>query len=427
MENLTVSPIQKFSKTLPLPGDKSISHRAAMLGAIAKGKTEIRNFLVAEDCLHTVKAFQKMGVETSFQGKDQLTIKGRGLHGLKRPGGPIYLGNSGTSMRLLLGILAGQPFSATVTGDPSLSQRPMRRVVFPLEKMGAAIEGKGGEHFAPLTIRGGVLKGIRYHLPVPSAQVKSAILLAGLYAEGITSVIESSKTRDHTERMLQHFGKKLAVRGLTVSLKGNGELEGSRVAVPGDISSAAFFIVLASALEGSKLIVHNVGVNPTRIGFIRVLKRMGADITLIPKKESREKGEPEGDIEVRGRNLKGTTVLASEIPGLIDELPILMVAGACAKGKTQFQQASELRVKETDRIYSMVTNLRKMGVSIWNESDDVIIDGGKPFHGSTLQSYKDHRTAMSLAVAGRLAQKGKTLIRDVACIRTSFPDFINLI
>jgi len=427
MENLTVTPIQKFSKVRHLPGDKSISHRAVMLGAIAKGKTEIRNFLFAEDCLHTLKAFQKMGLEASFQRKDRLTLWGKGLRGLKRPGGPIYLGNSGTSMRLLLGILAGQSFTATLTGDPSLSQRPMRRVVFPLEKMGAKIEGRGGDLLAPLTVRGGLLKGIRYHLPVPSAQVKSAILLAGLYAEGKTTVIESFKTRDHTERMLQHFGKRLTVKGPTVSVEGGDELKGSSVAVPGDISSAAFFIVLASALEGSKLIVRNVGVNPTRLGLIRVLKRMGADITLIPITVGHGSGEPWGDIEVRGRSLHGTLVPASEIPDLIDEIPILMVAGACATGETLFQQASELRVKETDRIFSMVTNLQKMGVSIRNESDNVIIHGGKPFNGSRLQSFKDHRTAMSLAVAGRLAQKGKTVVGDVACIRTSFPDFINLI
>jgi len=428
-KNLSVSPIHTFSKTLTFPGDKSISHRSVMLGAIAKGKTEIRNFLPAEDCVHTLNAFQKMGIGVIFHGKERLTLYGKGLRGLRRSRGPIYLGNSGTSMRLLLGILAGQHFTTTLSGDPSLSQRPMRRVVLPLKKMGAEIRGRHNDNLAPLTIRGRTLKGIRYPLPIPSAQVKSAILLAGLYAEGKTTVIEPFKTRDHTERMLQQFGKSVSLRGVSASLEGGGELQGSRVDVPGDISSAAFFIILASALEGSQLIVRNIGLNPTRIGFIQVLKRMGAWITLVPKKGTGglKSGEPVGDIEVRGRGLRGTTVTASEIPTLIDELPILMVAGACAKGETLFQQASELRVKETDRIYSMVTNLRKMGVSIRNEKDNVILQGGKPFHGARVDSFKDHRTAMSLAVAGRLSRKGKTTVQDVACIDTSFPGFINLI
>ena len=426
MTQLSISPVGTFEKSLRLPGDKSISHRAVMMGALAKGKTEIRNFLEAEDCLHTLRAFQKMGIEADLQPGKRLVIRGRGLFGLKRPLGLIYLGNSGTSMRLLLGILAGQSFSATLTGDPSLSKRPMRRVVAPLEKMGAHFEGREKNNFAPITVRGGSLHGIRYPLPVASAQVKSAVLLAGLYAKGKTTVVEPVQTRNHTERMLSHFGKKVSVKGLSVSVEGKEDFQGTDVRVPGDISSAAFFIILASALEGAHLWVKEIGLNPTRTGFIDVLKRMGARISVFPKK-GEERGEPTGDIEVRGGDLHGTTVLPSEIPELIDELPILMVAASRAKGKTVFREASELRVKETDRIASMVTNLKKMGIAIWNQKDDVWIDGGKPFHGAVVDSFKDHRTAMSLAVAGRLAQKGKTTIRDVSCIQTSFPEFINLI
>ncbi len=426
MTQLSISPVGTFQKVLRLPGDKSISHRAVMMGALAKGKTEIRNFLEAEDCLNTLRAFQKMGIEVDFQPGKRLVIRGRGLFGLKRPRGLIYLGNSGTSMRLLLGILAGHSFSATLTGDPSLSKRPMRRVVAPLEKMGAHFEGREKNNFAPITVRGGSLHGIRYPLPVASAQVKSAVLLAGLYAKGKTTVVEPVQTRNHTERMLSHFGKKVSVKGLSVSVEGKEDFQGTDVRVPGDISSAAFFIILASALEGAHLWVKEIGLNPTRTGFIDVLKRMGARISVFPKK-GEERGEPTGDIEVRGGDLHGTTVLPSEIPELIDELPILMVAASRAKGKTVFREASELRVKETDRIASMVTNLKKMGIAIWNQKDDVWIDGGKPFHGAVVDSFKDHRTAMSLAVAGRLAQKGKTTIRDVSCIQTSFPEFINLI
>ena len=409
-----------------MPGDKSVSHRSVMLGAIARGKTEIRNFLLAEDCLHTLKAFKALGIEGAFKGKDCIVLNGKGLQGLRRSKKAIYLGNSGTSMRLLSGILAGQPFATTLTGDPSLSQRPMRRVILPLEKMGAKIKAKKDE-FPPLMIQGGSLKGIRYPIPIPSAQVKSAILLAGLYAEGKTTVTESFKTRDHTERMLQEFGKSLALKGLTVSLAGCEELRGARVEIPGDISSAAFFIVLASALRGSQLIVKEIGLNPTRTGFLKVLQRMGAFITLKEDDRGSRSGEPSGEIEIKGAPLHGTIVKASEIPALIDELPILMVAASCAEGKTVFQEASELRVKETDRIYSMVTNLRRMGVSIWNEKDDVVVEGGEPFHGAKVESFKDHRTAMSLTIAGCLAQKGRTTLHDIACIQTSFPGFINLI
>ncbi|MFH1858457.1 MAG: 3-phosphoshikimate 1-carboxyvinyltransferase [Candidatus Omnitrophota bacterium] len=428
IRTLPVSPIRTFSKRMTLPGDKSISHRAVMLGAIAKGSTEIRNFLMAEDCLRTLKAFQKMGIRAEFSGKNRLLLDGKGLRGLRRPRGSIDLGNSGTSMRLLLGILAGQTFCATLKGDASLSQRPMRRVMIPLEKMGARMEAREG-NFPPLSVQGkGVLKAIQFRTPIPSAQVKSAVLLAGLYADGRTTVTEPFKTRDHTERMLQQFGRRLTFQGLSVSVEGQEELEGTRVRVPGDISSGAFFIVLASALEGAALVIRDVGINPTRTEFLRVLKRMGASIAVAAESEcGRSGGEPIGTITVKGSSLHGVRVDAREIPGLIDELPILMVAGACAKGQTIFKGVSELRVKETDRIASMVTNLRRMGVDIWNEKDDVLIQGGKPFHGAHLESYKDHRTAMSLAVAGRLAQKGRTTVRDAACIQTSFPAFINLI
>ena len=397
-----------------------------MLGAIAKGKTEIRNFLLAEDCLHTLSAFKALGIEGTFTGKGRLMLHGKGLRGLRRARRAIYLGNSGTSIRLLSGLLAGKPFATTLTGAPSLSQRPMKRVILPLEKMGATIAARKGE-FPPLTIRGGSLKAICYRTPMPSAQVKSAVLLAALYAEGKTTLIEPFKTRDHTERMFREFGKPLSIEGLSISLVGGEELEGSKIEVPGDISSAAFFIVLASALEGARVMVKDVGLNPTRTAFLNVLRRMGASLRLRERRQQVRAGEPIGEIEVHGTSLHGTTVKASEIPALIDELPILMVAGACADGRTLFQKASELRVKETDRIHSMVTNLRKMGVSIWNERDNVIIEGGKPFYGAKVESFKDHRTAMSLAVAGRLARKGETTVQDASCIQTSFPSFVKLI
>ena len=420
IESLTVSPIRKFSKAFTFPGDKSISHRAVLLGAIAKGKTEIRHFLSAEDCLSTVKAFKRLGIDITSFGKERLVIQGKGLRGLRKPKGAIDLGNSGTSMRLLLGILAGQPFQATLKGDPSLSKRPMARVIVPLTQMGAKVTARKGR-FPPLTIQGGVLRAIHYRLPIPSAQVKSAILLAGLYAEGCTTVVEPIQTRDHTERMLRPFGKEVLRRGDRILIGGGEELRGTKIDIPGDISSAAFFMVLSALLKGSRLLVKEIGLNPTRTGFIRLLQRMGAQIEV--RKVSNSAGEPVGEIEVKGGELRGVTVEVDEIPGLIDELPILMVAAASARGETIFRKASELRVKETDRIASMVTNLKKMGISIWSEKDDVFIQGGKPFQAARLDSFKDHRTAMSLAIAGCLAQKGETRIRDVGCIRTSFPEF----
>jgi len=423
VKQLTLSPIRTFSKTLRVPGDKSISHRAVMLGAIAKGKTEIRNFLSAEDCLQTLKVFKRMGIPIKRLPKNRVLIEGKGLRGLKPPKGSIDLGNSGTSMRLLSGLLSGQPFQTRLTGDASLSQRPMNRVILPLEKMGSTIRSRRG--FPPLWVQGGTLHPIRYRIPIPSAQVKSAILLAALYATGRTVVREVSQTRDHTERMLRQFGIPVTKKGRLLSLEGGHELRGARVDVPGDISSAAFLIVLAAALQGAKLTLKDVGLNPTRTGFIRILKKMKAQIQLLPKK--RGFGEPVGEIRVRGSRLRGVQVRAEEIPDLIDELPILMVAASVAEGRSIFRKASELRVKETDRIHSMVTNLKKMGVAIREVKDDVIIDGGNPLYGNKLESFKDHRTAMSLAVAARLAQTGKTVIRDISCIQTSFPGFVKLI
>ncbi len=423
--NLSVSPIRKFSGRLTVPGDKSISHRAVMLAALAEGKSEIRNFLSAEDCLRTLNAFQKMGIRARFSGKDRLVIEGKGLRGLRPSPSAIDLGNSGTSMRLLAGILAGQFFQSTLKGDASLSRRPMQRIILPLEKMGATIQARRGE-FPPLRIQGGRLRAIRYAIPVPSAQVKSAILLATFFAEGKTELIEPFKTRDHTEQMLKNFGVSVRSLGRTVFFEGGQSFEGSAVDIPGDISSAAFFVVLAACLEKSNLIVKNVGLNPTRLGFIRVLKRMGADIQ-IERTSSPSPGEPFGEIRVKGSRLKGAAISADEVPGLIDELPILMVAASRSKGRSFFRGLSELRVKETDRIHSMVVNLQKMGVAIRSSRNDVVIEGGRPFFGGTVESFKDHRTAMSLAVAGRLAEKGRTVIRDVSCIRTSFPGFINLI
>ncbi len=443
MSNFTIKPIKRIKGIISLPGDKSISHRALMLGAIAKGTTLIENLSFGEDCLRTIDAFRKMGIKITQRPRPntqhRIIIEARGLYGLKPPKKPLYVGNSGTTMRLLLGILAGQDFKCTLTAGKSLSRRPMRRVIEPLRMMGAEVNGKrltvngkretrNREEYPPITIRGGRLKAISYRLPIPTAQVKSAILLASLYAQGVTSVVEPIKSRDHTERMLKIFGASLKVEGLRYKLKGPqvALYSPGKIKIPGDISSAAFFLVAAAALPESHLVIKSVGLNPTRTGIIDVLKRMGGDITVYRLPFTVYRYEPVGDIVVRGVRLKGITIEKSEIPRLIDELPILMVAASLSKGKTLIKGAGELRVKETDRINSMSTNLKKMGVDIETDDEEIIIRGVNMLRGSKVNSFGDHRTAMSMVIAGLFAE-GQTTVEDVGCINKSFPEFMDVL
>jgi 3-phosphoshikimate 1-carboxyvinyltransferase len=405
-----------------LPGDKSIAHRAVILSALSSGKTSLENFPSNEDCLVTLKAFRQMGIKSNLK-KSKVIIYGKGLLGLNKPPGPIYLSESGTSFRLLLGVLAGQNFPVTLTAARSLSQRPMARVTVPLRIMGALIRSKikvqnsKTEEFAPITIKGGDLNGITYKMPVASAQVKSAILLAGLYARGKTHVIETVVTRDHTERMLKVF------QGRSLRSPGN-------IYIPGDISSAAFLIVAATIIAGSRILIKNISLNPTRVGAIKVLRRMGGDIKVKSQRLKVKGGEPIGDITVKFARLKGVKIKKEEIPSLIDELPVLMVAASLAKGGSIFEGVGELRVKETDRIRSMVENLKKMGADIKvekiNGQESIIIEGIKMLRGTRVKSFGDHRTAMSMIVSG-LAAAGTTRINDVSCISKSFPDFIKVI
>jgi 3-phosphoshikimate 1-carboxyvinyltransferase len=421
MMNLKIQTVKRpLRGSVPLPGDKSLSHRAIMFGSLAEGRSFFTNVLPAEDCRRTREAFEAMGVEIRSKGSTALEIVGRGQLGLRAPGESLYLGNSGTSMRLLLGILAGQNFRATLTGDPSLSQRPMRRVTDYLKEMGAVIEGRDGANFAPLTIRGGPLRGIHAELPVASAQVKSALLLAGLYAAGETSITEPVKSRDHTERFLKYFGAALREKGLSVTLPGGQALSARSFEIAGDISSAAFFMAAAAILPDAEIKFSSVLWNPTRTGVAEVLKRAGArlEITSVSEKGP----EPAADVTVRGGPLKAFEISGEELPSLIDEIPILAVLATQAHGTSLIHDAAELRVKETDRIHSMVSQLSRLGAKIRSEGDSVVIEGPTPLSGARVESFQDHRTAMALAVAG-MAARGETLIEDVDCINTSFPNF----
>jgi len=418
-----IKPAGRVEGVITLPGDKSISHRAVMIGSIAHGETRIENFLDAEDCVATLNAFKKMGLDIRVSG-GAVVIRGAGLKGLKKPVSDIYLGNSGTSMRLLLGILAGQDFESVLTGDDSLNGRPMGRVTVPLRRMGADIRGRDEANFAPLTVKGARLRGIDYVSPVASAQVKSSILFAGLSAEGVTSVTEPFRSRDHTERMLALFGGDISTDGLKVSVRPSDGLVGKNICIPGDISSAAFFIVAAMLLSGSEITIRDLGCNGTRTGVIDILRRMGGRIELG---NTREGWEPVCDLTVRSGGLRATTIEKSEIPRAIDEIPALMVAAVFAKGRTVIKGAAELRVKETDRIASMLHNLGKMGASVVCEGDDVIIEGTGTLRGSEeLSSFKDHRTAMAVAVAGLCAASGESVIDETECVNTSFPGFFDI-
>ncbi|MEE9100756.1 bifunctional prephenate dehydrogenase/3-phosphoshikimate 1-carboxyvinyltransferase [Pseudomonas nitroreducens] len=412
----------RLSGRVRVPGDKSISHRSIMLGSLAEGTTEVQGFLEGEDALATIQAFRDMGVVIEGPHHGRVTVHGVGLHGLKPPPGPIYLGNSGTSMRLLSGLLAAQPFDSTLTGDPSLSKRPMNRVAKPLREMGAVIE-TGPEGRPPLTIRGGKkLTGMHYDMPMASAQVKSCLLLAGLYAAGSTSTTEPAPTRDHTERMLRGFGYPVDVEGATAKVESGHKLTATQIEVPADISSAAFFLVAASIAEGSDLVLEHVGINPTRTGVIDILKLMGADITLENQREVG--GEPVADIRVRSAKLKGIDIPEDLVPLAIDEFPVLFVAAANAEGRTVLRGAEELRVKESDRIQVMADGLIALGVKAEPTPDGIIIEGGA-YGGGEVWSHGDHRIAMSFSVAS-LRAGAPIRIHDCANVATSFPNFLGL-
>ena len=402
-----------------IPGDKSISHRAVMLGAISEGTTRITNFLRGADCLSTIACFRKMGIDIE-ESPDQILVHGKGLHGLQAPADILDAGNSGTTTRLISGILAGQSFESTLTGDASIQKRPMKRIITPLTMMGADVESLSGDGCAPLRIRGSHLKGIDYHSPVASAQVKSCILLAGLYTDSVTSVTEPYVSRDHSERMLSSFGAALKTDGSTVSIQPEPRLMGQEVAVPGDISSAAYFIAAALLVPGSELLIKNVGINPTRDGILRICRRMGADITILNRREHGR--EPVADLLVKHSPLTGTVIEGAVIPTLIDELPILAVMAAFAEGSTVIRDAQELKVKESNRLDILVHHLSAMGADITGTEDGMVINGGRPLHGAVLESHLDHRIAMSFAVAG-IAAQGETEILQADCVDISYPGF----
>ncbi|MEO6847142.1 MAG: 3-phosphoshikimate 1-carboxyvinyltransferase [Chthoniobacterales bacterium] len=403
---------------ITVPGDKSISHRAVMIASLSNGPCVITNFLAGEDCLSTMAAMEQLGVKIE-RHENQMVV--HGIHGkFKAPEKDIDCGNSGTTMRLLSGILAAQPFTSRLTGDPSLSKRPMRRVVEPLEKMGAKLKTEGDKGCPPITITGGNLKPIEYRTPIASAQVKSAVLLAGMLTEGDTTVIEPARSRDHTERMLEYFLVRTRREGNSVTIHGPQVPESRDFVVPGDISSAAFWLVAGAAQPGSRLLIENVGLNPTRTAIIDVLIRMGARIREVI--EEVEHGEPSGTLDVQGANLKATVIGGDEIPNLIDEIPIIAIAAALAKGKTIIRDAKELRVKETDRIAAICTNLRAIGVNVTEKDDGMEIEGPTIFRGTTVKSFGDHRIAMAFAIAGLFCE-GEMIIEDTECVQTSYPGF----
>ncbi len=403
---------------IKVPGDKSISHRAVLLASISDGPCLIRGFLPSADCLRTVAAVRSLGIAVDCVGPTTLVVHGKqGV--FTQPKGDIDCGNSGTTMRLLAGLLASQPFCSRLVGDSSLSNRPMQRVIDPLTQMGAKIRSEGNNGRPPLIIQGANLRPIRHVLRVASAQVKSALLLAGLSARGITSVTEPMQSRDHMERMLEHFGIHIEKIDSTVSLTGPRTAAARAVDVPGDLSSAAFWLVAAGACPGSDLLIEDVGLNPTRSGVVAVLTRMGAEIRQVIQNAE---GEPSGFLSVRGRPLKATMIGGTEIPNLIDELPVLAVAAALADGRTVIADASELRVKETDRITAIATNLRAMGAQVYDLPDGLEIIGGWPLRGARVNSYGDHRVAMACAVAALFAD-GVTTVVDTDCVATSYPGF----
>lgn len=425
MSQFKVQPIRSLHAEFGVPGDKSLSHRAAILGGLAEGTSTVRNFLPSEDCVNTLHAMRALGAEVEVLreldgfGPLDLKIRGRAMQ-LSAPTAAIDCGNSGTGMRLLAGVLAGQTFTSELFGDASLSSRPMGRITNPLGEMGANIEARGEKPgCAPLVIHPAELKPISYTLPVASAQVKSAVLLAGLFAEGKTTVIQPAETRDHTERLFETFQILSSRDGQSIHVEGGQTPIACEFTVPGDISSAAFWLVAAAAMPGAKLRIRNVGLNPTRTAILNVLSRMGA---TLHEQVHQSHGEPIGDIEIQGAPLQGTEVLAHEIPNLIDEIPVIAVAAALANGKTTIRNAAELRVKETDRIAIVVQNLRLMGANVTEFDDGMEIQGGANLHAATIDSHGDHRIAMAFAIAGLFAV-GETTITGTDCINTSYPGF----
>lgn len=424
IDKIIIEPKRSLKGECVVPGDKSISHRAVMLGAISDGETVVNGFLDGEDNLSTVGAFEALGIEIEKKESNTLIINGRGLYGLREAKDIIDVGNSGTTARLISGILSAIPFFSVITGDASLRARPMARVVTPLREMGANISGRAHDSLLPLAITGGTLTGIEYSSPVASAQVKSAILLAGLYAKGTTKVIEPAKSRDHSERMLNLFGANISIDGLSVSIKGGSGLKGVEIEVPGDISSAAFLMVGALITEGSELLIKGVGINPTRCGIINILKKMGGDIEILNETDS---FEPSADILVKSSGLNGTEITGGELLPAIDEFPAICVAAAFAKGTTKISGAAELRVKESDRISAMAGFLMNIGVEGVVEFDDGLeIEGSAKLSGGTVEVHNDHRIAMAAAIAGLKCDEGVS-ISNAEVVDVSFPGFFSLL
>lgn len=411
--------VNSLKGEVSIPGDKSISHRAVMFGSLAEGTTEVTNFLQGADCLSTISCFRKLGIEIENTSQ-RILIHGKGLHGLTEPSDTLDTGNSGTTTRLISGILAGQRFTTILNGDASIQTRPMKRIITPLSMMGADITSLKGNDCAPLRICGGQLHGITYKSPVASAQVKSCVLLAGLYADAPTSVTEPVLSRNHTELMLAGFGAHVASSGTTATIEPEPDLNGMKIEVPGDISSAAYFLAAGLMIPNSEILIKNVGINPTRDGILRVAKEMGGDITILNEKTSG--GEPTCDLLVRSSSLKGVTIGGEIIPTLIDEIPMIAVMACFAEGITTIKDAQELKVKESNRIDTVVTNLKAMGAYIEATDDGMIIEGGYPLHGAVIDSHLDHRIAMSFAI-GALGADGETRIEGAECVKISYPEF----
>ncbi len=424
MQKLSISPAnQGLQGSIRIPGDKSISHRSIMFGSLASGKTVVRNFLNSEDCHCTARAFQEMGLSIQGLGTEEIIIEGKGLKDLNEPASVLDMGNSGTSMRLMAGILAGQPFNSLMTGDKSLCSRPMNRIINPLSLMGAEIHGRQNDKYPPLAVIGHTLKGIHYDSPVASAQVKSSILLAGLYAEGTTSIVEPSLSRDHTERMIKYLGGKILIEGTKVSITSDQDLKGREIIVPGDISSAAFFMAAGILVPDSHLVLLNVGINPTRTGILDALQMMGVEIGVLNKRGG--EWEPSADLVIKSSPLKAAEFAGDLIPRIIDEIPVLAVLATQAEGETVIRDARELRVKESDRIKTTTQVLTQMGANITELDDGMVIKGPVKLKGALVESFGDHRIAMSMAVAGLIAS-GETNIFNTDCINTSFPEFSEL-
>ncbi|TKI55808.1 3-phosphoshikimate 1-carboxyvinyltransferase [Brevibacillus antibioticus] len=420
---LRVQQAKQIKGTVRVPGDKSISHRAVMFGALAEGTTTIEGFLPGADCLSTISCFRRMGIQIE-QKEDAVTVQGKGWYGLQEPSQHLDVGNSGTTIRLMAGIMATQPFHVVMEGDESIAKRPMRRVIGPLREMGAKIDGRKDGEYTPLSIRGGGLQGIAYQSPVASAQVKSAIMLAGLQAKGVTSVTEPHLSRDHTERMLQAFGVQVVRDGLTVSVEGGQKLQGRAISVPGDISSAAFLIAAVMVVPGSSLLIENVGINPSRTGIIDVVKAMGGSLELLNERVVNE--EPVADLLVTHSELHGIEIAGDIIPRLIDEIPVIAVMATQAKGQTVIRDAEELKVKETDRIATVVSQLSKFGAQVTPTEDGMIIEGKTELTGAVIDSMGDHRIGMAMAIAGLVAE-GETTIENDDAIDVSFPGFHDLL